>query len=341
MLKDPRSTARAMRRNLTSLSVGLPLALVFCVSPWILPSSLRAQENEQEVVANLAAGRVVLYVARDAIVIGAVEQHVEPDSRPPLVLPLGERRLGILLGAVEWVWPASGRPLVRLDRDLPALLSEATRPQPKPEMGQASDIEVIGVTFLESLRAVTSQLHHKVDLHPDEPVAELLVVGYEPGYGPEVWLLAYRLAHEVLRGDYWRTRVLRPSYTQLYPPEKGHPRTLIEVRYPADAPGPALLDLLKQNDPRVARLGSADEAMSRARERVIRGETNKGSADDAAAFLRAALPAVWGADAKLVLGVLREQRGFEWVVQPPELPQTAEEGKPREPGAPTLLKKPP
>jgi len=227
MLKDPRSTARAMRRNLTSLSVGLPLALVFCVSPWILPSSLRAQENEQEVVANLAAGRVVLYVARDAIVIGAVEQHVEPDSRPPLVLPLGERRLGILLGAVEWVWPASGRPLVRLDRDLPALLSEATRPQPKPEMGQASDIEVIGVTFLESLRAVTNQLHHKLDLHPDEPVAELLVVGYEPGYGPEVWLLAYRLAQEVLRGDYWRTRVLRPSYTQLYPPEKGQPRTLL------------------------------------------------------------------------------------------------------------------
>src|SRR5438309_1139415 len=104
MLKDPQSTARAMQRNLSSFSVGLPLALVFCVSLWFLPSSLRAQENEQEVVANLAAGRVVLYVARDAIVIGAVEQHVEPDSRPPLVLPLGERRLGILLGAVEWVW---------------------------------------------------------------------------------------------------------------------------------------------------------------------------------------------------------------------------------------------
>src|SRR2546428_4434580 len=214
MLKDPQSTTRAMQRNLSSFSVGLPLALVFCVSLWLLPSSSRAQENEQEVVANLAAGRVVLYVARDAIVIGAVEQHVEPDSRPPLVLPLGERRLGILLGAVEWVWPASGRPLVRLDHDLPALLSEATRPQPKPEMEQASDIEVIGVTFLERLRAVTSQLHHKLDLRPDEPVAELLVVGYEPGYGPEVWLLAYRLAQEVLRGEHWRTRVLRPSYTQ-------------------------------------------------------------------------------------------------------------------------------
>src|SRR2546422_7061399 len=75
MLKDPQSTARAMQRNLSSFSVGLPLALVFCVSLWFLPSSLRAQENEQEVVANLAAGRVVLYVARDAIVIGAVEQH--------------------------------------------------------------------------------------------------------------------------------------------------------------------------------------------------------------------------------------------------------------------------
>src|SRR3989449_9298026 len=259
MLKDPQSTTRAMQRNLSSFSVGLPLALVFCVALWLLPSSSRAQENEQEVVANLAAGRVVLYVARDAIVIGAVEQHVEPDSRSPLVLQLGERRLGILLGAVEWVWPASGRPLVRFDRDLPALLSEATRPQPKPEMAQASDIEVIGVTFLESLRAVTSQLHHKLDLHPDEPVAELLVAGYEPGYGPEVWLLACRLAQEGLRGEHWRTRVLRPSYPTPYPPEKVQPRTLVEVRYPPDDTGPTLADLLKQNDPRLTRLRRSEE----------------------------------------------------------------------------------
>jgi len=324
MLKDPQSTARAMQRNLSSFSVGLPLALVFCVSLWFLPSSLRAQENEQEVVANLAAGRVVLYVARDAIVIGAVEQHVEPDSRPPLVLPLGERRLGILLGAVEWVWPASGRPLVRLDRDLPALLSEATRPQPKPEMAQASDIEVIGVTFLESLRAVTSQLHHKLDLHPDEPVAELLVVGYEPGYGPEVWLLAYRLAQEVLRGEYWRTRVLRPSYTQLYPPEKGQPRTLVEVRYPPDDTGPTL----------------ADQQMARATERLDRGESHKAAPDDAIAFIRAALPAIASTEAKLIVGALYQERGLQWVLAPPEPVQKAGEGKPREPGAPTLRKKP-
>ena len=315
-----------------------------CVCLWFLPLPAPAQESEQEVAANLAAGRVVVYVAGNGIVIGAAEPAgagVEPGSRPPAVLPLGGGRIGILLGAIEWLAPASGHPPVRLDRELPRLASEAAPRRRQTEPEQASDIESIGVALLERLHTLAGQLHRKLDLKPEEPLLELLLVNYVENYGPEVWLLRYRIAQDAWRGDYWRTRVLRPSYTQLYPPEKGHPRTLIEVRYPADAPGPALLDLLKQNDPRVARLGSADEAMSRASERLIRGETNKGSADDAAAFLRAALPAVWGADAKLVLGVLREQRGFEWVVQPPELPQTAEEGKPREPGAPTLLKKPP
>lgn len=340
MLKDPQSTADAMQRNLCNFSVGLPLSLIFCVYLWFLPGSLRAQESDQEVVANLAAGRVVLYVARDAIVIGAVEYRVEPDSRPPLVLSLSERRLGILLGAVEWVWPASGRPPVRLDRDLPALLSKATRPQPKPEMEQASDMEVIGVTFLDHLRGVISQLHHKLDLQPDEPVVELLVVGYEPGYGPEVWLLAYRVAQDVLRGEYWRTRVLRPSYTQLYPPEKGQPRTLIEVRYPPDDQEPAIADLLKQNDPRLARLRTADQQMARATERLDRGESHKAAPDDAVAFIRAALPAVASTGAKLILGVLYQERGLQWVLAPPEPLQKADEGKPREPGAPTLRKKP-
>ncbi len=320
------------------------MSVCICVCLGFLPLAAPAQESEQEVVANLAAGRVVVYVAGNGIVIGAVEAAgagVEAGSRPPVVLPLGGGRIGILLGAIEWVSPASGRPPMRLDRELPRLAGEAAPRRHQPEPEQASDIESIGVALLERLHAVAGQLHRKLDLKPEEPLLELLLVNYVENYGPEVWLLRYGIAQDAWRGDYWRTRVLRPSYTQLYPPEKGHPRTLIEVRYPPDAPGPALLDLLKQNDARVARLRNADEAMAHASERVIRGETNKGSADDAARFLRAALPAVWGADAKLVLGVLREQRGFEWVIQPPELPQTAEEGKPREPGAPTLLKKPP
>ncbi len=319
----------------------LLLSSVFiCVHLWFLSGSVRAQESDQEILANLAAGRVVLFVAKDAIIIGAAEARVEPDSRPPLVLPVGGRRIGILLGGVEWVTPATGHPPVRLDRELPRLVSESISRSAKPEPEQASDIEAIGVALLERLRAVAGQLHHKIDLKPDEPLLELLVVNIDETYGPEVWSLRYHIAQDVLRGDYWRTRVLRPSYNQLYPPEKGQPRTLIEVRYPADDPGPALLDLLKQGDPRLARLRSADQQLARATERLTQGQSNKASAEDAAAFLRAALPAVSGTDAKLVLGVLHAQRGYQWVLAPPELPQTADEAKPREPSAPTLRKKP-
>ena len=203
------------------------LSSVFiCGCLWFFPLSGFAQESEQEVVANLAAGRAVLYVARDSIVIGALEQRIEAESRPPMLVPLGGPRIGILLGAVEWVLIASGRPPVRLDHELPRLVSEAVAPAAKPDPSQASDIESIGVALLERLRGVTSQLHRKLDLKPDEPVLELILANYVEGYGAEVWSLRYHLAQDLLRGDYWRTRVMRPSYTQLYPPEKGKPRTL-------------------------------------------------------------------------------------------------------------------
>lgn len=316
------------------------IAVFLCVHSWLLPPNARAQ-GEQEVVANPAAGRTVVYVAGNGVVVGVVAPNApgaEPGSHLLPILPLGGSRIGVLLGAIEWLSPTSGRPPVRLDQELPGLASEAAPLRRQPEPSQASDIEAIGVALLERLHATASQLHHKIDLKPDEPLLELLLVNYIEDYGPEVWLLRYRIAQDAWRGDYWRTRVLRPSYTQLYPPEKGHPRTLIEVRYPPEEPGPGVLDLLTQDDPQMARLRAADEPITRAIERLVRGESNKGSADDAVAFLRAALPALYGTDAKLALGVLREHRGFEWVVEPPELPQPAKAGKPREPGAPTLRK---
>lgn len=312
--------------------------ILISVHLWLCPMRVAAQEQEREMVANLAAGRVMLYVAREGIVIGAVEQRVEAESQPPVIVPLGGRHVAILLGAVEWVSPASGRAPVRLDRDLPRLASEATHAPNPSQSNAASDIEAIGVAFLERLRDAAGGLHRKLELQPEEPAVELLLVNYVENYGPEAWLLRYRLAQDNLRGEYWRTRVLRPSYTQLYPPEKGQPRTLVEVRYPPDAPGPTLLELLNQNDERLARLRGADQQMARATERLAHGESQKASADDAAAFLRAALEAIANPEAKLALGVLHEQRGFEWILAPPELPQKAEEGKPREPGRPTLRK---
>ncbi len=320
------------------------LSAVICVYLCFLPAATKgqAQEYEQEVVANLAAGRVVLYVARDAIVIGAVERRVEADSRPPLVLPIDERRVAVLLGAAEWVTPGSGRPPVRLDRELPRLATEAARPTRKPDPDQASDIESIGVALLERIREIAAQLHHKVDLRPDEPLLEVLLIDFLDNYGAEAWLLKYRLIQQNMRGDYWQTRVPRPSYTQLYPPEKGQPRTLVEMRYPPEDSGPTLLELVNQNDPRLASLRAAQVEVARAAEHLTKGDSQKAAPEDAATFMQATLNAVAPPEMRIVLGVLNQRQGFHWILPPPEPPLKAEEGgKPREPGAPTLLKKPP
>ncbi len=312
------------------------------VPVWFLPFWAAAQEGEQEVVANLSTGRVVLAVGKDGIVIGAAEEKPEPGSRPPLVVLLGPRRIGVVLGAAEWVWPAGGRAAARLDRELMRITREMVNPQGTAGYERAGDIEALGVGVLERLRDLAGHLHRKLNLKPDEPVLELILADYEEGYGPEVWVLRYRVAQEALRGDYWRTRVLRPSYTQLYPPEKHQPHVLMELHYPPEESSPDLLDLLRQNDPRLAALRSSDPAMARAADFLLKGESQRAAAGEVAGLLHAALPVVTSPEAKLVLGVLYLERPFDWILAPPEPVEKADEGKPREPGAPTLRnKKPP
>jgi hypothetical protein len=191
------------------------------------------------------------------------------------------------------------------------------------------------------LRTVVPELTRKMDLRPDDPLVEMLLVGYEEGYGPEVWLLQYRLAQEPLRGDYWKSRILQPSYTQLYPPEKGQPRTLVEVRYPPEDRGPSLLELLQQSDARLTPLRTSNAQVARASEKLISGECNKALVDDAIVLLRATLDAIAPPNATQIVAVISERRGFEWILAPPAaLMKKPEEAKPGEPGAPTLRKPP-
>lgn len=310
---------------------------------WLAPSA-RAQAPVgqplvgDEVVANLAAGHVVIYVARDAIVIGLYENKIEPDTRPPALVPLSGRRVGILLGAVDWLLPDSRTVFLRLDQQLPRVTGEVVSTK-RLQQEQDSDLEDIGLAMLEPLRVAAERLHHKLSLGPDEPFVELLLVDYAAGYGPEVWSLKYRLVQEVLRTDYWRTRVLRPEYAQLYPPEKGQPLTLVEFRYPPEDTSPTVLELLA-SDPRLAKLRSADVQTTRAIQQLEKGESNKALGDDAALFIRAAVAAVAGPGVAQGVAVIRERTGFEWLLAPPQ-PQRTEEEEKREPGAPTLRKKPP
>jgi hypothetical protein len=144
-----------------------------------------------------------------------------------------------------------------------------------------------------------------------------------------------------LRGDFYRTRVPRPHYLQLYPPEKGQPHTLMEASYPrTGTPLPALLDLLKRNDPRLARLRSADAGLARTAERLDRGESQKLPTDDILQFLRAALNSVADENARQMIVLIHEEKGLEWVAGEEEVASGPVDEKSREPGAPTLRKKP-
>src|SRR5208282_137033 len=75
------------------------------------PASSRVRPPQQaagEVVANLAAGRVAVLIAKDGIAVATAQSQYEPGTLPPLIVPLGGLRVAILLGPVEWTWPGTG-----------------------------------------------------------------------------------------------------------------------------------------------------------------------------------------------------------------------------------------
>ncbi len=299
---------------------------------------------EDEIVANLAGGRVIVHVARDAnIVFAAINEPVEAGGVPPRVVEVDSTHVAVLLGASEWRLPADPNP-VRLDRNFERV--HARDPKYQYDAGEAEpDLETIGVAVLERLRPLTAQLHHKIDLRPDEPLLELVLIGYAPNnYGPEVWTVEYRVQQEQVatRGEYWQTRILRPRFTQLYPPEKHAPRMIVEARYPADLKAPTLMALIQGNDPTIAQLGGSDARFAKVIEAVDKGQAQKAAPADAADFLRAVLPLIAG-EQSFILAKMEEQHGFNWIVPPDEPVERAkkgEEDKNRPPDAPSLRRRP-
>jgi hypothetical protein len=328
----------ATMRRRSSLPVSLCFFFLACIaSAQVTPAQER--ERGDEMVANLAGGRVIIHVARDKIVFAAIDQPVEPNSIPPRVLSIDHSHIGVLLGASEWRIPADPKP-VRLDRDFPHVPGKNPHYAADPDE-VAPDLDVIGVAFLERLRPLVSQLHHKIEFKPDEALFEVVIIGFAPeDYGPEIWTLEYRIQQEEIatRGDYWQTRLLRPRFTQLYPPEKKAPKTLVEVRYPDTVQGPTLQQLIQGNDPDIEKLYRGDPKFSKVAESIDRGQANKAVPEDATDFLRAVLPLI-SEKAKFILGTMTEG-GFDWVVPPDEPVEKAKEDKNQPPDAPTLHRKP-
>jgi len=325
------------------------LSVCICVHPWFLSPSAFAQEaGDREVAVNLAEGRVVICAAKDAIILAAMDAHGEAGSRSPAIAILSAVRAGVMLGAVEWVQPDSKDKPVRLDNEFHSLVAAALNTAGQPDTGfRASDIESIGVAVLERIRELAGLLHHKINLGEDEPLIRIVLAGYVRDYGPEAWTIDYHIRQDALGNDIWRTRVLRPSYNQLYPPEKGKPKTFMEVRYPPEnrATGePELLDLLQQNDSRLTKIRAANEVQAKSVTLVVEGQSQKTDVASLVNFLKAALPAITAPETKLTMAKVDYDGGFQWILQPPKAPapppgETPSDKTPEEPERPTLRHK--
>src|ERR1700739_2300565 len=122
-------------------------------------AAAQTQAPEDEIVANLAGGRVLVHVARDGdIVFAAINEPVEAGGVPPRVLELDATHVAVLLGASEWRLPADPKP-VRLDRNFERI--HARDPKYQYDPGEAEpDLETIGSAILGRIRPLSPPPPH-------------------------------------------------------------------------------------------------------------------------------------------------------------------------------------
>ena len=319
------------------------LVALFLVS-LIVPCLVVAQDQDDEIVATLAAGRVIVHATRENVIFIAINEPIEEaGSAPPRVVSLDGHHIGVLFGSSEWRIPAEPTP-IRLDKDLARTAGPDPNWQGSYNGDAEPDLETIGVAFLEKLTPLAARLHHKLDFPPDQPLFELVVIGFGPrDYGPEVWTVEYRMTQQEVssRGDFWQTRVLRPRFEQIYPPGKHEPRKMVETCYPLACKGPTLQQFIEANEPSLAKLSSSDPKWAKVADLIAKGQAQKASPTDAAPFLRAAIPLIYSGRS-FVMGQFEDQRGFDWIVPPQEPVEKAQKepvDKSRPPDAPTLRRR--
>ncbi|HXT74199.1 MAG TPA: hypothetical protein VN785_10140 [Candidatus Angelobacter sp.] len=301
------------------------------------------QESAEEIVANLCAGRIVIGVAKDGIVVATAENPIEPETRPPMVVPLSDERVAILLGAADWWLPSEHRELARIDNELPQL------PPPSglrraPTLGgtsgeadaEASDIEQLAGRLHQRLTAIANHIHGNLNFAPNESLLVMVLVDYVQNYGAEVWVVQYPIEQEPEQGDFWQTTVLQPQYTQLWPPEKGQPRGLVEISYPPESAGANLSALVASGDPRITAALSASPGLRETSNSVLNGDIEKLSAVSVAAFLRESLRAVAHPGARMIEAEINKEQGIGWFIPPPEEAPRPGSEQARPSGAPSL-----
>src|SRR5271156_6821911 len=98
----------------------LPVLLFACFLLLAAPSHAQNPDQPTEdLIASLAAGRVIIAIYKDALVITTIENKIEPGALTPPTVPITNQRAGILLGARSWYSPSSRQVVENLAQDLP------------------------------------------------------------------------------------------------------------------------------------------------------------------------------------------------------------------------------
>lgn len=332
-------------RSGSSKGLAFRILPAFALLACFCPLALLAQRTDTgtEIVTSLTGGKVILHFAKDdTIIFAAIDQPLEQGAPPPRLVDIDSNHVAILFGASEWRSLADPKP-IRLDRGFHRV-SAGTVTAGDYNGDADPDLEIMGVAFLERLRPLAAQLQRKIDYPSDQPFFEMVVIGYGPrDYGPEAWTVEYRITQEMLstRENIWQTRILRPRFTQIYPPEKHSPKTLVEAGFPPDNRDPTLQTLLEGNDPRFSSFRS-DTNLSKAVNLVLKGQAQKVEPKDAVEFLRDAIPLLYPKQ-HFFLAKMEEQHGFDWILPPEEPVEKAkqtEQDKNAPPEAPSLRKRP-
>lgn len=313
----------------------------FLLLLWFTVPSLRAAQKSgledntyrvSELVATLASGRVTIVSAHDGVVVTAVGNQFERDDLPPLIVPLNDQDLAVVLGAADWIKPPPDeRTLLRLDSQLPRLIQGFAGNAPHLRSGaNISNLERVGLAVLDPLRKLARNLHAQIKLPEDLPFAEILLVHQPRDESATVWDLTYWIHQRFLQENFWDTEIERPRSVQLLP-NKENPSGIVEVSYPPDDHTSTLVGWLSQPTGRGAQDIETDSKLAKAQKQIAAGDARKVHLPEMVSIVKAALETTTPASKAKAMAEIDAGKGFSWVIAPPV------KSEPKRPaGAPTL-----
>lgn len=323
---------RRFLRPVLALSLASFAVSFTCAAPLFAQNG--SSEEVKQVVATLATGRVTAIAGHNGLVIAAVgTSSFEPGSLPPLIVPMENGDIAVVLGADDWVEPGpANRTLLRLDQQLPHLTNTAAAIRPSLNPGtNVPDIAQIGLAVLEPLRAAAENLHEQIHLPENLPLAELLLIRHNEQHPLAVWDVSYWIHQKFWQENFWSTEVDRPRYQQLYP-TKQDKSNIVEVSYPPGETSSGLSAWLANPSGAFAQAIAANPKLADAQKQIARGKAGKVHMSELIPLVKTALETMPPSTAVKAMVAIGDKTGFSWIIQPAVSKRVIK----RPAGAPTL-----